>query len=67
MRYRIVPRTDDGTFDLLGTYPDGKVDILGNFDNVEDAKDEIKSLRGHMSQGETLQFLNRLKQSLNNI
>lgn len=61
MTYKIVNRVDDGTFDLFGKFPDGRVDNLGNFDTLDEAKDEIKKMKSPMSRSEALEFLKQIK------
>lgn len=67
MTYKIVPRVDDGTFDLMAKYADGRVDILGNFDTMAEAKEEIQTYKKPMSQAETLQFMRQIKTNIDKI
>jgi hypothetical protein len=67
MTYKIVPRVDDGTFDLMAKYEDGRVDILGNFDSLEGAKEEIQNMKSPMSQADSLNFMRTLKSNINKI
>lgn len=61
MEYKIVPRQDDGTFDLFWQDAKKELEFLGNFDKLEQAQHEIDKMKKPMSQEETMSFLNDLK------
>jgi hypothetical protein len=60
----IVPRTDDGSFDLFERKASGRLDFLSNHPNKDEASKERDSYKQPMSQGETLAFFHDLKQAL---
>ena len=62
----IVPRSDDGTYDLMEKLPNGKVDFIKNCDNLDKAKEERHELMRKPTQAETLQFFSDLKTQLSN-
>lgn len=67
MKIEIVPRTDDGTFDLYERHRSGRLDFLSNHPTMDEARSERNSYKRQMSKGETLAFLQDLKQSLNRV
>jgi hypothetical protein len=60
----IVPRSDDGSFDLFERKPSGKLDFLSNHPNKEEALEERESYKQPMGVGDTLAFFNDLKNAL---
>lgn len=65
MDYKIVPRQDDGTYDLFMKKSNGELDFVKNFDKKEKAKSEVGKIRNQMSQHELKTYVNDLVKALN--
>lgn len=66
MKLLIVPRNDDGSYDLFEKLPNGKLDFLSNHDSLKEARLEKDDLESKPSQMETLKFFRDLKQQIKN-
>lgn len=64
MDYEIVRRKDDGTFDLFMKDRKGNLDFIKNFVKLDQAKDEIESMKKPMSQTDMMTFVNDLVKTL---
>ena len=64
MKYEIVSRSDDGTYDLFEKLPNGHLDFLSNHDSIEEAQREMESYGKSMSQADTIRFIQDIKKSL---
>lgn len=64
MKYEIVSRSDDGTYDLFEKLPNGHLDFLSNHDSMEEAQREIKKNRQPMNQADVMRFIADIKKSL---
>lgn len=64
MKLVIIPRIDDGTFDLFEKLSNGRLDFLSNHESKEEAENEKESYGGPMSQEDSLRMIRQLKHSL---
>lgn len=62
--YKIVPRTDDGTFDVFEQLPNGKLDFVSNHDNLEQAQNEIESMFEPIPQNQLAAYLKDIENTL---
>lgn len=64
MNLVIIPRKDDGTFDLYEKSSNGKLEFLSNHDTVKEAEQEKKNYHRPMSQEEIMNAVSDMKKSL---